>query len=147
VFVSTFSIFSSGCGTPRTRYHLLSVFAFFVCAYYRHDLQQDPADSSTDTERENGNILKAMLTFPLDYTFHVVGRTDGDDDIQERFVQQVKEIVRVQTTSTNEEMTCQITPRGTKFTKVTIIVTVVSSDVISSIYDQLGKLELSVMQF
>ena len=93
----------------------------------------------------SGAIAKAI--YPLDYTFHVVGRTDGDDDIQDRFVQQVKEIVRVQTTSTNEEMTCQITPRGTKFTKVTVQVQVVSSDIIVSIYKQLAKLELSVMQF
>ena len=106
---------------------------------------QDPADASADTERENGNILKAILNFPAEFTFYVVGRTEGDASVEEQFVQQVKGIV-VQTT-TNEDITCQITPRGTKFTKVAIEVRVDSTDVIASIYDQLKALDLSVMQF
>lgn len=118
----------------------LLCFALSDCMYI-----QDPADVSADTERKNGNILNAFLTFPVDYSFHVIGRTAGNENLQKHFVQQVKEII-VQT-SANEEITCEITPRGSKFTKVTVQVQVVSSDVISSIYDQLGALELSVMQF
>ena len=86
-----------------------------------------------------------MLTFPLEYTFYVVGKTLGDDALQEQFVQQVKDLVQAATANT--EMVVDMKPRGTKFTKVTIQVEVVSSDIIASIYDELGKLELSVMRF
>jgi len=95
-----------------------------------------------------------MLNFPLEYTFHVVGKTGGDRDAQEEFVGQVKEIAKTTTASSSapggddgDEVICRITPRGSKFTKVTIQVQVDSADVIASIYDQLEALELSVMQF
>lgn len=86
-----------------------------------------------------------MLRFPLEYTFHVVGKTGGDSDAQEEFVEQVRNIA-ITTTST-EEVVCTTTPRGSKFTKVTIQVHVDNADVIASIYAQLEDLELSVMQF
>ena len=112
-----------------------------------HDNLQDPADSANDNERENGNILQAMLTFPLEYRFHVVGRTGGDQSSQDEFVGQVKGIMTTTTGLKDDEVVCRITPRGTKYTKVTIQLQVESADVITSIYEQLEALELSVMQF
>lgn len=106
---------------------------------------QDPADTANDNERENGNILNALLRFPLEYTFHVVGKTDGDGDVRDEFVEQVKRIPK--TTTGADPVDCKITPRGSKFTKVTMQVQVESADAINSIYDQLRGLELSVMQF
>ena len=113
--------------------------------FHRWTIIQDPSDAADDNERENGNILNAMLTFPLEYTFHVVGKTDGDGDVRDEFVEQVKRIPK--TTTGVDPVTCEITPRGSKFTKVTIQVQVESADAINSIYDQLRGLELSVMQF
>jgi len=87
-----------------------------------------------------------MLKFPLEYTFHVVGKTAGDAEMQERFVQQVKDVVST-TIDTREELVYRITPRGSKFTKVTIQVQVDNAKIVTSIYDKLEQLELSVMQF
>ena len=106
---------------------------------------QDPADAANDNEQDKGNILNAMLRFPLEFTFHVVGRTGGDSNLQNEFVEQVKTIAK--TTTSADEVVCKITPRGSKFTKVTLQVQVESADAINSIYDQLGELELSVMHF
>lgn len=92
-----------------------------------------------------------MVKFPLEYTFHVVGKTAGDADAQERFVQQVKDVISTTTidSSSNEKEGAlyQITPRGIKFTKVTIQVQVESAKMVAAIYDKLEQLELSVMQF
>jgi putative lipoic acid-binding regulatory protein len=104
-------------------------------------IQKDPIDSNTDTEHAQGHILNAMLSFPATYTFHVVGKTAGDGDLQSIFVQQVKDVMR------DDTVVFTITPRGRKFTKVSIHKVVVNSEEISSIYEQLSKLELSVMQF
>lgn len=110
-----------------------------------HTTMQDPADAANDNEQDKGNILNAMLRFPLEFSFHVVGKTGGDSNVQEEFVEQVKTIAK--TTTSSDEVVCKITPRGSKFTKVTLQVQVESADAINSIYDQLGELELSVMHF
>jgi len=90
-----------------------------------------------------------MVKFPLEYTFHVVGKTVGDAETQERFVQEVKDAVAAATIDTGEEKDTiyRITPRGSKFTKVTIQVQVHNAAMVASIYDKLEQLELSVMQF
>ena len=106
---------------------------------------QDPADSSLDTDREYGSILSAILKFPVDYTFHVVGKTEGDDDVTNSFVEDVKAVVQEMITVNDDEVT--VTPRGSKFTKVSVQAQVESSDMISTIYAKLGDLELSVMRF
>lgn len=106
---------------------------------------KDPADAEKDTEHQDGNILNAMLKFPVNYTFHVVGKTSDDSSLRDQFVQDVQSTVSSQTTA--DEMACQVTPRGKKFTKVSIQAEMDSAESIAAVYDQLGKLELSVMRF
>jgi putative lipoic acid-binding regulatory protein len=97
--------------------------------------------------------LNALLKFPVTYTFHVVGKTSGDMTIQELFVEQVKNTI-VQSSSTpifmdnhDDDVLYEITARGSKYTKVSIRKEVINAEEITFIYDQLSKLELSVMQF
>lgn len=124
----------------------------------------DPIDSTTDTESTSGNIFNALLKFPLQHTFHVVGKTGGDDTIQSLFVQQVKDTI-IQSSYTpillttdgsetdddnnnnSNDIQYEVTNRGTKFTKITIQKEVINAEEITFIYNQLSKLELSVMQF
>ena len=82
-----------------------------------------------------------------------MGKTSGDVAIQALFLDQVKNAI-VQSSSTpmlldncNDDVIYEITPRGTKYTKVSIKKEVVNAEEIAFIYDQLSKLELSVMQF
>jgi putative lipoic acid-binding regulatory protein len=123
-------------------------------------LPQDPSDPTRDNERENSNILNAILTFPLRYEFHVVGRTDHDTAIQETFVQEIQDIVRshqqhsiVQLEEEEDGdnyhdhvMEVWITPRG-KFTKVTIKTQMESAENIAKVYQALQNHERSVMNF
>jgi putative lipoic acid-binding regulatory protein len=97
--------------------------------------------------------LNALLKFPVRYTFHVVGKTSGDAVIKELFVKQIKDIF-IQSSFTpmfmdkeDDDVRYEITERGTKFTKVTIQKEVINAEEITYIYDELSKLELSVMQF
>ncbi|KAL7572463.1 hypothetical protein ACA910_000505 [Epithemia clementina (nom. ined.)] len=125
----------------------------------------DPYDASSDNEKVNGNIFNAMLQFPVVHTFHVVGKTKTDnipagiirdDDYnntinlqqeQDDFVEAVQAIVLQETGESKSEITTRVTPRGSKFTKVSVSVQVQSSQMISAIYKQLEAMELSVMQF
>jgi len=107
----------------------------------------DPADPTQDTENENGNILNALVRFPILYTFTVVGKTLGDADLQNQFVADVKRVVLKETRESEENMTLLITPRGTKFTKVALSVEVQSAQVIAAIYQGLEATPGSVMQF
>lgn len=101
-----------------------------------------------DHEREEGQILNAMLNFPTTYTFTVIGKTGGDPSLKDAFVEQVKEIVLDGSADTDEDaMPCEITCRSNKFTKVTVKAQVESVEMISAIYRDLQKMELSVMQF
>ncbi|CAB9524062.1 expressed unknown protein [Seminavis robusta] len=97
-----------------------------------------------DDERQDGNILNAMLTFPIQYSFNIVGKTS--DDTAEAFVQQVKDAV-METTGDEDGMQCQITPRGKNYTKVTVQATVQSAAMISGVYKALEGLEMTVMRF
>ena len=97
--------------------------------------------------------MNALLKFPVTYTFHVVGKTSGDVAIQSLFVEQVKNTI-VQSSSTplfmdnsDDDVLYEITARGTKYTKVSIRKEVINAEEITFIYDQLSKLDLSVMQF
>jgi putative lipoic acid-binding regulatory protein len=98
-----------------------------------------------DDERQDGNILNAMINFPARYTFHVVGKTCGDDGLQQAYIENVQRIV--QGTTGDEDITCESVPRGTKFTKVQCEASVQSATMINNIYDELDKLELTVMRF
>lgn len=99
-----------------------------------------------DNDQQNGNILNAMLTFPIKYSFNVVGKTSGDTAIVDKFVEQVKEIV-LETTGDIDGIECLITPRTKNFTKVSVQVNVESASMIATVYDNLESLELAVMRF
>jgi putative lipoic acid-binding regulatory protein len=96
--------------------------------------------SEQDNERVSGHILNAMVTFPVRYTFHVVGRGDSA-----AFVDAVRAVVD-QVTG-DDQLVMKVTPRGTKFTKLLIEANVQSSSMVSSIYEQLEALEQVVMKF
>lgn len=100
-----------------------------------------------DNERENGNILNAMLKFPVRYTFTVVGKTGEEESTREDFVNEVKMVFRSNSGDSEESVQYQVTPRGKKFTKVTIEAQVDSAAVVTTIYKELEELERSVMQF
>jgi len=98
----------------------------------------DPPIEEQDTEQHSGNILNAMLTFPTQYSFHVVGK--GDANV---FADKVTNIIAASST----DVSVTITPRGTKFTKVTCQATVESAIMVAQIYEQLAQMEESIMQF
>ena len=102
----------------------------------------DPTQEQMDNENVDGNILQAMLNFPTQYSFNIVGRTLGDNS---KYIEKVKEIVSSMTGS--EIIECTVTPRGEKFTKINVEVVVESAAVITSTYEELGILEQTVMRF
>lgn len=106
-------------------------------------------DASTDTETTSGNILNALMKFPVTYTFHVVGKTNGDAATQSSFVQQVQRTIQESSDSDDddEQVRYDVTQRGTKYTKVSIQKQVMNAQEITFIYDQLSQLDRSVMQF
>ena len=106
----------------------------------------DPAEGRVDDENQQGNILNAMLTFPIGYSFNIVGRTEGDDALRDKFIKQVKELVG-NTSGDLDGMELQITPRGKNFTKITIQVQVQSAAMITTIYEELSNLDQTVMRF
>lgn len=86
--------------------------------------------------------MSAILNFPITYTFHVVGRTEGDVELQSQFLDQVKDIMERE-----EAVKYEMIPRGSKFTKISFEKQVINADEISEIYSRLSQLELSIMQF
>jgi putative lipoic acid-binding regulatory protein len=105
----------------------------------------DP-QTGVDDENQSGNILNALLTFPVRYSFNVVGRTSGDDKLKDEYINQVKDIV-ASLSGDGDRMEVRITPRGQNFTRVTLQVTVESVSIINSIYDALEKSNKTVMQY
>ena len=106
----------------------------------------DPVGGAPDDENQNGNILNAMLTFPTQYTFNVVGKTpERSEESVERFIGDVKRIVSEGSGDPVDEMMCVSKARGKNFTKVSITAMVESSAIINDIYDSLS--EISVMRF
>lgn len=106
----------------------------------------DPPPGTVDDERQDGNILNAMIKFPAKYTFNVVGKTLGNQVLQEEYVKNVKQIV-LETTGDEEGITCKTIPRGNNFTKVECEATVLSATMINNIYDELDELKMTVMRF
>eukprot|EP00565_Helicotheca_tamesis_P002694 CAMPEP_0185730666 /NCGR_PEP_ID=MMETSP1171-20130828/10654_1 /TAXON_ID=374046 /ORGANISM="Helicotheca tamensis, Strain CCMP826" /LENGTH=207 /DNA_ID=CAMNT_0028399769 /DNA_START=112 /DNA_END=732 /DNA_ORIENTATION=- len=100
----------------------------------------DPKPGTSDDEYGSGNILNAMLNFPTTYTFTVVGKTGNDDVLKENYVDMVKKVI-LDSAGGNDSMECRVTPRGSKFTRVSIAVTVESSAMINGIYDGLEEIE------
>lgn len=99
-----------------------------------------------DDERQDGNILNAMLRFPVRYSFNVVGKTNGNEAMREEFVKQVKSIVG-EATGDIDGMECQIIPRGENFTKITVEAMVENAAMISTTYGELEELEFTIMRF
>eukprot|EP00980_Cylindrotheca_fusiformis_P017902 scaffold5682_cov140-Cylindrotheca_fusiformis.AAC.13 len=103
----------------------------------------DPQDGADD-DRQEGNILNAMLNFPVRYTFNIVGRTTGDSIVKDEYVEAVKTVVSA---TAGDDIACKITPRGKNFTKVQCEVEVQNAGMISTIYEELEKIEQTVMRF
>lgn len=72
-----------------------------------------------DDETQNGNILNAMLNFPVRYSFNVVGRTGGNDEARDSYVEEVKNLC-MSLSGDKDGLQCQVTPRGKNFTKITV---------------------------
>jgi putative lipoic acid-binding regulatory protein len=105
----------------------------------------DPTDGVENNERQNGNILNAMMTFPSKFTFNVVGKTLCNAEKQIQYVNEIKQVVYE--TTGDDEISYEVTPRGTKFVKVCVEANVQSAAMINSIFDDLDKIELTVMRF
>jgi len=105
----------------------------------------DPEKSEWDNETKDGNILHAMLTFPTQYAFNIVGRTNGDESTTEMYVEDVKNMVS--NTAGDSDIKCSTISRGKNFTKITVEATVESAAMITSIYNQLADHELTIMRF
>jgi putative lipoic acid-binding regulatory protein len=105
----------------------------------------DP-QTGVDDEQATGNILNALRTFPLRYTFNCVGRTNGDDTEKEEYAREIKRIVS-SLSGDEEGVELQITPRGKNFTRIAVDVTVDSVAIINSIYEALEKNEKTLMQY
>jgi putative lipoic acid-binding regulatory protein len=103
----------------------------------------DPQDGAND-ERQEGNILNAILNFPVQYTFNIVGKTSGDSEIKKEYIQAVRKVIEG---TAGDDIAVKITPRGKNFTKVQCEVEIQSANMINTIYDELEKLERTVMRF
>ncbi|KAL3797657.1 hypothetical protein HJC23_013489 [Cyclotella cryptica] len=102
----------------------------------------DPPSGTVDDENQTGNIIGAMLQFPTEYTFSVVGKT-SDGDSYARDVKALLESIL----GSDARMETRVVPRGTKFIRVSVKVRVDSASMISSIYEELDAMELTVMKF
>lgn len=105
----------------------------------------DPVQAETDNETTDGNILQAMLKFPTLYAFNIVGKTNGDDEIAQEYINDIKKIVL--DISGDQELQLQSIPRGNNFTKITVEAVVESASMINMIYTQLAEHELTKMRF
>ena len=106
----------------------------------------DP-QTGEDTEADGqGRIISALTNFPSRFEFTVVGRTSGDDDAKEAYIERVKQIVG-ETSGSASTLECRLTPRGKNFVRVSVEVTVESPAIIGSIYDELDSLEATVMKY
>ena len=106
----------------------------------------DPT-TGEDTEADGqGNIISALTNFPARFAFTVVGRTNGDDEAKGAYIEQVKSIVG-ETSGSAETLEMRVTPRGANFVRVSVEVTVESGAIINTIYDELSKVEATVMKY
>jgi len=104
----------------------------------------DPT-SGPDDENQDGNIFNAMLNFPTQHTFNVVGKTNGQDDVLDDFVDSVKKMVS--SLSGEEKLDCRVTPRGNNYTTVRVKVSVESTAMINTITTELKEMGITVMSF
>lgn len=110
----------------------------------------DPPSGAVDDENQTGNIIGAMLQFPTEYTFTVVGKneiiTGEAESAGDNYAGQVKNVLG-SVLGSDAKMEVRVVPRGTKFTRVSAKVEVESAKVVSSIYDELDALEATVLKF
>ncbi|KAL3919854.1 MAG: hypothetical protein SGILL_003544 [Bacillariaceae sp.] len=106
----------------------------------------DPPPGTADDERQDGNILSAMLKFPAKYTFTVVGKTKGYPATEDSYVKNVKAVI-LENTGDEEGIVCKTIPRGKNFLKVECEAIVLSATMINNIYDELDELKMTVMRF
>lgn len=105
-----------------------------------------------DDENQTGRIIGAVLNFPTDFTFSVVGKTDptvltnSNSNDGGDYANSVKRAL-TSILGSDSKIELRVVPRGTKFTRVTAKVTVESASIISSIYAELGALDGTVMKF
>eukprot|EP00970_Alexandrium_tamarense_P013782 scaffold3686_cov193-Alexandrium_tamarense.AAC.10 len=107
----------------------------------------DPPAGSTDDENQTANIIGALLEFPTEYTFTVVGKASNEVDgtAGDAYATDVKYVMT--SILGNAKMETRSVPRGKKFTRVSVKVMVESAAMIQSIYDELGAMELTVMKY
>jgi len=114
----------------------------------------DPEEGVVDDEEQDGHILKAMLTFPTQFVFHVVGRkssllssssSNDDDDHNNDYAKSVQKIVYNSTGDDSIEII--IIPRGKRFIKVRCTATVQSTTMINTIYEELDRMEATVFKY
>ena len=98
-----------------------------------------------DDEFQFGNIMSALLNFPVKFTFNVVGRTNGNAVESVQYEESIKRIVA--SISSDLEMECSVKPRGKSFTRLSITVTVESTGMINAIYSALDEMEATVMMY
>lgn len=105
----------------------------------------DP-QTGVDDEHQSGNILSALRNFPLRYTFNCVGRTSGDEETKEEYINEIKNIAS-SLSGDEDGLEVRITPRGKNFTRITLDVTVDSVAIVNSIYEALQTNDKTVMQY
>jgi putative lipoic acid-binding regulatory protein len=98
-----------------------------------------------DDEQQFGNIMGALMNFPTQYAFHVVGRTHGNPDDAIKYAEATKEAVI--SIAGDSKMECVVSPRGKSFTRVSVTVEVESAGMIKTIYDALDEIEATVMKY
>lgn len=105
----------------------------------------DPAPGATDDENQTGNIIGNLLEFPSAYTFTAVGKTI-EESAGDAYAEDVKSALG-SILGSDAKIEMRVVPRGKKFTRVSAKVTVESTAIIASIYEELGALEATVMKF
>ena len=102
----------------------------------------DPPSGTLDDDKQMGNIIGALLQFPTEYTFSVVGKTTDSDDYTQRVTSVFRSVL-----GSDAQLETRIVPRGKKFTRVSVKVNVESAPIIENIYAELDALEATIMKF
>mmetsp|Transcript_18464 Transcript_18464/g.31226 ORF Transcript_18464/g.31226 Transcript_18464/m.31226 type:complete len:194 (-) Transcript_18464:84-665(-) len=106
----------------------------------------DLPEGKVDDENQTGNILGQLLQFPTEYTFTVVGKKAETEDPCDNYERKVRAVVE-SALGEAASIEMRVTPRGKRFTKVSLKVTVESAAIIAAIYEELGALDATVMKF
>jgi len=116
--------------------------------YKVHALMGDydpPTEGAADDEDQDGNIMRALVDFPTRHVFEAVGKAADDAD-RKVYADRVRTVV-FESTGDDDGLELEVVPRGSKFVKVRCSATVQSTAMINAIYEELGKIESTVMKF